>query len=146
MIVGAAIYALPLSVGTLLFGQPWVAAREAVLWTGLQMSAAAVAVTVSLALRIAQDERALLLARTGSAALQIMSVLLACAIFSDAGGIAATIGVIMLLSAIPWLVALRHASRLNEQTVQRQQSRATATSFRAVTNAADLRGPAAPRA
>jgi O-antigen/teichoic acid export membrane protein len=123
MIVGAAIYALPPSVGTLLFGQPWVAAREAVLWTGLQMSAAAVAVTVSLALRIARDDRALLLARTGSAALQIVSVFLACAIFSDAGGIAATIGFVMLLSAIPWLVSLRHASKLNEKTVQHQESR-----------------------
>jgi hypothetical protein len=77
------------------------------------MSAAAVAVTASLALRIAQDERALLLARTGSAALQIMSVLLACAIFSDAGGIAATTGFMMLFER--YSVTSRIKARLKTQ-------------------------------
>jgi hypothetical protein len=121
VIVGIAIYALPLAVGTLFVGRPWAAAREAVPWTGLQMSAAAVAITASVALRIAREQRALLLARTGSAALQMMSVVLACALFSDAGGIAATIGFVMLLSAVPWLVALRHASRTSEETAQAQE-------------------------
>jgi O-antigen/teichoic acid export membrane protein len=113
LIVGLAIYALPLRLGTLLFGPPWAAAREAVPWTGLQMSAAAIALTASLALRIAQDQRALLLARTASAALQVMSVVLACALFRDAGGIAATVGFIMLLSALPWSLTVRHASTSN---------------------------------
>jgi O-antigen/teichoic acid export membrane protein len=122
VLVGIAVYALPLWVGTLLFGQPWAAARDAVPWTGLQMSAAAIALPISLALRIARDHRASLLAKTGSAALQVMSVVLACVLFSDPGRIAATIGVVMLLSVIPWLVALGHASRLSKKPVQRKES------------------------
>jgi hypothetical protein len=110
VVVGVVIYALPLSFGALFFGQAWTAAREAIPWTGMLMGTAAIAFTISISLRIAREQRSLLLARTTSATLQLISVVLACALFSDAGGIAAVIAVVMLLSVVPWLIALRQAS------------------------------------